>query len=176
MSALLIASTGWIVVSRAQPDRDQDASAAPAMPREGFLAPDFALTTLEGQSIALSDLRGRVVLVNFWATWCPPCRLEMPAIQEVYEEYQEQGLVVLAINAQEPSTEITRFAEQLGLTFPIMSDRDGNVSGTYRVVSLPTTFVIDRSGVIRDVIVGGPLSRALIISKVEPLLAQGGSD
>ncbi len=169
---VLIVGTGWIVLSRVPARGPAVPGELEALPREGFLAPDFALDTLAGRSIRLSDLQGKVVMVNFWATWCPPCRLEMPAIQEVYERAHERGFEVLAVNLQESDAHTSAFVQEMGLTFPILSDRTGSVSGTYRVISLPTTFFIDRSGVIRDIVVGGPLSRALIASKVELLLAE----
>ena len=96
----------------------------------------------------------------------------MPAIQQVYEQYRDQGLVVLAVNLQERDAPVTAFADQLGLTFPILMDRDGGIFARYRVMALPSTFFVDRMGVIQDMAVGGPLSRAFIESQVTPLLAQ----
>jgi cytochrome c biogenesis protein CcmG/thiol:disulfide interchange protein DsbE len=146
------------------------------LPREGFTAPDLTLQTLDGETVTLSDLRGQAVLINFWASWCPPCRNEMPAIQQVYEEYRDEGFTVVAVNSQEQETRVVAFAEPLGLTFPILIDRDGSVFDRYQVAALPTTFFVDRAGVIRGVTTGGFLSRAFFESEIAPLLAQEESE
>ncbi len=143
-------------------------------PREGFLAPDFTLDTLDGSQITLSDLRGKVVIVNLWTSWCPPCRAEMPAIENVYQANKEQGLEVLAVNStfQDSEANAAAFIQEMGLTFPILLDRDGGVSNRYQLRALPTTYFIDRQGVIRSVVPGGPMSESLIQSKVADLLAE----
>lgn len=120
---------------------------APA-PVVGAPAPDFTLTDVSGASVALSDYKGQVVLLNFWATWCPPCKLEMPTLQQHYTDYQAQGLVVVAVEAGEPPAEVQAFAVEQGLSFPVLIDEKTVVTDQYRVVALPTTFVIDRQGVI----------------------------
>lgn len=143
-------------------------------PREGFLAPDFTLDTLDGSQITLSDLRGKVVVVNLWASWCPPCRAEMPAIENVYQANKEQGLEVLAVNStfQDNEANAADFVKEMGLNFPILLDRDGGVSNRYQLRALPTTYFIDRQGIIRSVVPGGPMSESLIESKVVDLLAE----
>jgi cytochrome c biogenesis protein CcmG/thiol:disulfide interchange protein DsbE len=161
----------WTVLSRNSVDA-MSVGGRPALAEPGFVAPDFTLETLAGGTLSLEEARGQVVLINFWATWCPPCRAEMPAIQRVYDRYQEQGLVVLAVNLQESPGQISAFAGELGLTFPILLDRDGAVSETYRVRSLPTTIFVSRSGVIADLVVGGPLPEPLLESKIAPLLRE----
>jgi peroxiredoxin len=174
MILLLTLGTAWIALSRVHngvaAGRDGDSS----LPEKGFVAPDFTLDMLDGPETTLSDLRGQVVLINFWATWCPPCRAEMPAIQEVYDRYRDQGFVVLAVDLREGDAQVKGFIEQMELTFPILMDRDGDVSERYRIRSIPTTYFVDRSGVIQDVVIGGPMPRALIESKVTALMAQGG--
>jgi peroxiredoxin len=142
-------------------------------PRTGSLAPDFTLETLDGGMVSLSDLRGQVALINFWATWCPPCREEMPAIQNVYDRYRDQGFTVLAVNLLETNAEVAAFAEELGLTFSILMDRQGQVLERYRVRGLPTTFFVDRTGVVQNVKVGGPMSEDFIEGQVTDLLAAG---
>ncbi|HMQ34295.1 MAG TPA: TlpA disulfide reductase family protein [Chloroflexaceae bacterium] len=145
--------------------------ATPA-PEVGRLAPDFTLETADGGSVRLADLRGRVVLVNLWATWCPPCRAEMPAIQAVYERHGPAGLSVLAVNvAEEPAT-VAAFLREHGLSFAAPLDRDGAVSHAYRSSALPSSFFIDRRGVIRA-IYRGPMSHGVIAGTVEQLLAEG---
>lgn len=143
-------------------------------PREGFPAPDFTLPTLEGDEVTLSALRGKVIVINLWTAWCPPCREEMPAIEQVYQQYRDQGLAVLSVNStfQDDERAATAFVRELGLTFPILLDRDGAVSRRYQLQALPTTFFVDRRGVIRDVVLGGPMEPALIESKVQDLLAE----
>ena len=115
----------------------------------GQRAPDLALETLDGQTVRLSELRGRVVLLNFWATWCVPCRAEMPEIQSAYETNRARGFEVLAINLQERPDEIRPFLSELGLTFPVLLDRDGAVARQYLARALPASYLVDREGIIR---------------------------
>lgn len=123
-------------------------------PAEGSLAPDFALQDLQGNTIQLSQLRGQVVLINFWATWCGPCRLEMPVIQDRFERYKDQGFTVLAVNFDEPEDLVKAFGEELSLTFPLLLDPGGEVQQLYRVRGYPTTVMVDRDGMIRAVHIG----------------------
>ena len=168
----LILGMFWTVVSRVSPDQLQAQTGS--VPKEGFTAPDFTLSLLDGGDISLSELRGKVVLVNFWTSWCPPCRKEMPAIESVYRSYKDIGLVVIGLNltAQDSRQDAASFAQEVGVTFPIALDVNNAVGNLYRVTALPTSFFIDRNGVIRSVIVGGPMSEAVIQSKVEELLRE----
>lgn len=118
----------------------------------GQRAPDFELKQLDGQTVKLSDYRGKTVMLNFWATWCPPCREEMPHMQQFHTENEKDGVVILGVNAT--STEISvpvvdSWLKEWGITFPIVLDEQGEVIKTYRVNSYPATFVIDGDGVIR---------------------------
>jgi cytochrome c biogenesis protein CcmG/thiol:disulfide interchange protein DsbE len=151
-----------------------NSGAPPPSPREGFTAPDFTLDLLGGGQVTLSTLRGKVVLVNLWASWCPPCRAEMPAIEKIYRTFKPQGLEVLAVNMtnQDSETAAAAFIQELGLTFPIPLDRNGEVGARYALRGLPSSYFIDRKGIIRSVVVGGPMSEALIQSKVEELLKE----
>ncbi len=144
-------------------------------PRKGFLAPSFSLESLAGEEIQLSDYRGQVVVLNLWASWCPPCRAEMPAFQSIHHEYKDQGLVVLGVNMtfQDSLPAASAFVDEFGLTFPILLDRTGLVANTYRMRALPSTFIIDREGVIREVIVGGPVSELTLQSMITNILSQG---
>ena len=135
------------------------------------LAPDFQLPNLEGQSISLSDFRGEPVLVNFWASWCGPCIYEMPFIQEVYEEWSGQGLVVLAINKGESLSTAKDFMQSGNFSFPVLLDINQYVALEYNVRSIPTTFFIDKDGIIQAIKVGPFLSKADIensLSKIIP--------
>jgi len=176
MALLLVLGVAWIALNRVPAQVAAARDPRPPLPRTGFTAPDFALETLDGQTLTLSDLRGQLVLVNFWATWCPSCRAEMPAIQQVYEQYRDQGFMVLAVNMQESNTQVTAFAGQSGLAFPILMDTSGRVFDLYRVNALPSTFFVDGAGVIREVIVGGPMARAFVESRVTSLLAEAGGE
>jgi peroxiredoxin len=145
-------------------------------PAKGEPAPDFTLAALDGQPVRLSDLKGTPVVLNFWATWCGPCRAEMPALQESYAE-ANGSFVILGINSEGTQAETARrlsrdFRDELGLTFPILLDTpDTEVFNQYRLRGLPDTFFIDRDGVVRDVVVG-PLSREAMDEKLEALLAR----
>jgi len=112
------------------------------------------------------------VLVNLWATWCPPCRAEMPAIERMYEEYKDQGFVVLAVNMtyQDDPFAVAPFIAEYGLTFPILLEETGDVAAAYQLRSLPTSLFIGRDGIIQEVIVGGPMSEALLRTRVEQIL------
>jgi thiol-disulfide isomerase/thioredoxin len=119
-----------------------------------FPAPDFTLPTLSGAPIRLAELRGKVVLLNFWATWCVPCRTEMPSLDALYQQYQDRGLAVLAVNVDTLSTAgVEAFMQEVAVTFPIVLDPAWSVARAYRVLGLPTTYLIDRGGnvVIREV-------------------------
>jgi peroxiredoxin len=132
-------------------DVSADASGGP--PRVGFAAPDFALIGLDGQSVSLSEWRGRPVLINFWATWCGPCEVEMPTIQAAYEAHQENGLMVLAIAVDDSAENVQRFFDEHDLTFQPLMD-DGNVSRVYQVFGLPTSFFVGSDGKIGAVHTG----------------------
>ena len=125
-------------------------------PEIGNLAPDFQLNNLDGQLVSLSDFRGKPVLVNFWATWCPPCRAEMPLIQNTFtdKKWAGEGLVVLAIDIGESPPTVREFVKNYGLTFPVLLDIARDVSLEYYVRGIPTTFFIDREGIIQDMRIG----------------------
>jgi len=169
---LLLAGALWIWFSRVS---SQEALAGSGVaPRPGFQAPDFNLPTPQGAQFSLSALRGQPVIINLWASWCPPCREEMPALQKVYEAYHVQGLEILAVNAtsQDDVQAAVEFSTRLGLTFPILLDSDGRVSRFYQLQSLPTTFFVGRDGSIREVVIGGPMAEALLRVRVERLLGE----
>jgi len=135
----------------------------------GKPAPEFQLNTLNGQSVSLSDLKGRPVLINFWATWCGPCRMEMPFLQQIYDEWQGKGLVLLAINIGESPSQIAEFMQSQWLSLPVLLDGEGNIAVMYNVRAIPITFFIDRDGIIQDVKVGAFQSKAEIESSLSRL-------
>ena len=126
----------------------------------GFAAVDFTLESLSGDTVQLADMQGRPVIVNFWATWCGPCKLEMPLIQEFFVRYSPE-LEVLAINFEEPIGDIQSFADELGLTFPVLLDPEGRIAELYQVRGFPTTFFIDREGIVQGVYLG-TLSKSVL--------------
>ena len=132
------------------------------LPAPGREAPDFTLDNLDGERVSLKDYRGSPVMLNFWATWCGPCRFEMPFIQAVHEDvdWQATGLVILAVNMGESRSEAQGFMNDNGLTFPVLLDSASMVGRVYNVRSIPTTFFIDKDGIIKHIDVGAfPRSR-----------------
>jgi len=115
----------------------------------GNLAPNFQLKTLDGRDVSLEDYRGNVVLVNFWATWCEPCREEIPAMEAAYRARQADGFVVLGVNFQESREEVQAFVDAFDVSYPILLDTNGQVMKTFRGVGLPFSLMLDREGVIQ---------------------------
>jgi thiol-disulfide isomerase/thioredoxin len=127
-----------------------------AVPAEmDFPAPELDLITLDGTPVSLGDFRGSVVLVNLWATWCPPCREEMPTLQIFYEKYKENGFVLIAIDQEETLEVVQPFVEEYGLTFPIWLDENYQAQKEFKTMSLPSSYVIDRDGQVRLMWIGG---------------------
>jgi cytochrome c biogenesis protein CcmG/thiol:disulfide interchange protein DsbE len=126
---------------------------------------DFTLATLNGDQLDTNDLRGHPILINFWATWCGPCQVEMPYIEEAYEKFGPD-LVVLAVNADEPADKVQAFVSDLGLKFNILLDTGSKVQELYRVTAFPTTYLIDRDGVVRVQHIG-TLSRSQLFTYLQ---------
>ncbi len=137
--------------------RPGGASDGPVGPRAGNLAPDFLLTTLDGGQLRLSDLAGRPVFLNFWASWCGPCRLEMPEIVAESQRRSDSDFAIIGVNVQENANLARGFVEEFGIDFATVLDMRGQVAVAYRVTGLPSSVFIDRNGVIRGVFFG-PLS------------------
>ena len=146
------------------------ASASGPPPRVGKAAPDFQVQTLDGSSVKLSDYRGRPVWVSFWATWCPPCRAENPDIQEVYEKYQAEGLVILALSIGEDTGTVQGYVQRTGLTYTIGLDQTTEIAARYRIVGIPTHFFVDRDGVLREWRIGS-MSKKTMEKNVAKILA-----
>ena len=151
-------------------DKEPAATSTVAVsPHQGKAAPDFSLPSLAGETVALSNYKGQVVLINLWATWCPPCKAEMPTLNAYYQANKDKGFVVLAVNDQEDAITVNNFIEANGFGFPVLLDTQSRVLDTYNVRALPTTFVIDRNGVIQYVHMG-EISQQQLEEIVGPLL------
>jgi peroxiredoxin len=123
--------------------------------KPGEPAPNFQLRDMNGQAVSLSDLRGKIVLVNFWATWCGPCRIEMPAMERLYRTYDRKDFEILAVSTDAQGVAVTRpFQQENQLTFPILHDADFRVGLSYGARTLPMTFMVDRQGIVRQQIFG----------------------
>jgi len=167
MALTLIVGLTWIIITRVPVSARQTPTTQ--APRPGFLAPDFELPDLEGNMVKLSDFRGHPVVLNFWATWCPPCRAEMPAIVREYNRYQDEGLIVLGINQAEDPGKVINFQRQYNMTFPILLDTKMRVADTYRIRALPTTFFITPDGTIIDKVEGG-MNSAMVQARFKHLM------
>jgi cytochrome c biogenesis protein CcmG/thiol:disulfide interchange protein DsbE len=142
--------------------------AAP-VPEVGHAAPELRLPLAGGGEIDLAQYRGRVVLLNFWATWCAPCRAEMPALDRAYRQHRDRGLEILGVDLMEKEDQVLQFLGEVGVHFPSAIDPVGDVARRYRALGLPTTFLIDREGVIRDVRVG-PLTEQMLEERLARVL------
>ncbi len=143
--------------------------AAPADVR--FPVPDVRLTDLQGLPVAFTDYEGQVIFYNAWATWCPPCKEEMPTLQAYYQAHQHEGFVVIAIEDGQPVDEVAAFVKELGLTFPVWPDLKWVATETFRINSLPTSYVIDRKGIVRQ-LWRGAITRDALEKYVSPLLKE----
>ncbi|MED0677509.1 TlpA disulfide reductase family protein [Aneurinibacillus thermoaerophilus] len=139
---------------------------------KGNMAPDFTLKSLDDQEFKLSQFKGKKVIINLWATWCPPCRAEMPDMQKFFEENKEDGLIILGVNltqSEKSRDNVSTFLNEFGITFPVVLDEDNKVADTYQVVSIPTSYIIDSQGIIQEKIIG-PMNKEMmekLISFVE---------
>jgi len=153
---------GMLVLAAASCDSGASDSVAEWSPSQGQQAikiggpaPDFQLWNLDGQPVTLSSQRGRVVMLNFWATWCGPCRIEMPAMEQLYKQFPRRDFEILAISTDAQGSAVTRpFRDEMRLSFPILHDSDFRVGVTYGTRTLPMTFLVDRHGIITNRIYG----------------------
>lgn len=143
----------WLVTGAAQTADKMVQTLTPL--EKPFPAPDFTLRDETGKPFTLSAYRGKVVVLNFWATWCPPCRYEMPSMERAYQKVRGQNIELLAINVGESEERVFEFSVQYPVTFPMLLDKDGAVTRKYPVIGLPTTFVIDPRGVATHRAIGG---------------------
>lgn len=164
MAAITFVTLGLVLALLLRPGGGSRQTVIPGSP-----APDFTSTALDGSTVRLSDLRGKAVLLNFWASWCPPCREEMPYLQEAHERYGAEGLVVLAVNLDESPVAIRSFLDRYNIRLPVLLDRDLHVTERYGIIPLPTSFFIDRAGVVRSK-VEGAMDRNRVFSEVRRVL------
>jgi peroxiredoxin len=143
-------------------------------PQEGFLAPDFTLPDLAGASFTLSDFKGEVVLVNIWATWCGPCRREIPSLERLYQSRKSRGLEILAVSVDKTApSKVASFAAQYRMSFPVLLDPRGEVANRYWARAIPSSFLVDRKGVIRWTVRGTrEWDDAQALAKIDQLLSQ----
>ncbi len=146
---------------------------APAVARSilrvGDPAPDFSLSFVDGRPVQLSQYRGKVVLINFWATWCGPCTAEMPRIEKAFQQHASDPLMILAVNQGESAKQVQGFAEIYRLTFPLVLDQKEQAGSAYRVQAFPTTFFVDRAGILREIHVG-EMSQDYLDKELDALL------
>ncbi len=158
LGSILIVTSAYFVLRNQAPQTDL--SVVPV--KVNFPSPDLTLTDIQGVSHSLAEYHGQVVLVNLWATWCPPCKKEMPTLQDFYDKYKENGFVVLAINDGDPKADVLRFVQDYGLTFPVWLDPTYIATDkAFNAPNLPTSFVIDRNGTIQLTWIGEINSRML---------------
>lgn len=165
---ILIATSVYFILRDRTPQTDL--STVPAKVK--FPAPELTLTDSQGVSRSLADYRGQVVLVNLWATWCPPCKEEMPTLQGFYDAHKADGFVIIAINDGDPTADVLKFVEDYELTFPVWLDPTYIATEkAFNTLNLPTSFVIDREGTIQLTWVGG-ISAPMLEKYVTPLIVE----
>ncbi|OPX00430.1 MULTISPECIES: peroxiredoxin family protein [Geobacillus] len=174
----LFALTGWAIydtLSKNVAFSVEDGGKSEGQIAEGIevgnRAPDFALRALNGEEVRLSDFRGKRVIVNMWATWCPPCRAEMPDMQKFYERYKDEGVEIVAVNLTQSERQpehVGRFIQEYGITFTVLLDEKGEVYRQYQAQAIPTSYLIDSKGIIRKKMIG-PMSYDWLVDQMESI-------
>ncbi|HEY64624.1 MAG TPA: TlpA family protein disulfide reductase [Caldilineae bacterium] len=155
----LLALMGWGIVRTA------------AGPVDSGMAPDFTLTTFQGETVTLSELRGKVVVINFWASWCPPCREEAPYLERTWRAYRDKGVVFIGVDYADTEKKALAYIEEFDITYPNGPDIGTKISQAYRIRGVPETFFVDKRGRLRGVHIG-PLKPPQLEQKIEELLAE----
>jgi cytochrome c biogenesis protein CcmG/thiol:disulfide interchange protein DsbE len=167
---IVLGIAAWLLLPRIiLPDSISGESVVPI--KVNFNAPDVSLTSLDGKTVSLSAFRGKVVLVNNWATWCPPCKSEMPDLQAFYEAHKDQNFVLIGIEAGETASQVSQFVKQYNLTFQIWLDPNGKSLDAFHNQALPNSYVIDKNGIVR-LAWSGAISRAVLEKYIDPLLEE----
>lgn len=187
-SAVTVVTVGAALGSPALGDSRPPAAVSPLAPAQlarldlrpyprGMPPPEFSLRTLEGRTVSLAGLRGRVVILNFWATWCLECRQEMPALEVLHRRFGARGLAVVGVNTREGPPVVRTYVRELRLTFPLLLDSDGTITIRYGVIGLPSTFLVGRNGRAVALAVGArEWASAAAVEIVETLLAAASAD
>ena len=162
---------GWIAYSQEPAASLAGGQELTEAPIAGYIAPQFTLTSTVGEEIALADYLGQPVVLNFWATWCPPCRAEMPHFQAASVKYNGQAMI-LGVDQGEPASIVSDFGSALNISYPLLVDQDNSVNRSYGVSALPTTVLIDSKGVVAEVITG-IVNQAVLEDRIERLIAGG---
>ena len=168
--SLALLGIGWIAVSKEPANHDIDLSDLVEAPIVGYLGPQFTLSSTLGEEMALADYRGQPVVLNFWASWCPPCRAEVPHFQDASLKYNGQA-AILGIDQGEPLPIVADFASAFRLSYPLLLDQDNAVNRQYGVAALPTTVFVDANGVVSEVYTG-IINGAVLEDRIERLLAE----
>jgi len=138
-----------------------DSTSADVGVNKGDRAPDFTLADLDGNQVSLSDFRAKTVFLNFWATWCPPCRAEMPEMEAVYHEYKDKDVVMIGVDIRETEGTVCKFVQENGYSWIFLLDTSGTVAADYEIKSIPSSFFLDKEGIIRAVRVGSMTKPAM---------------
>lgn len=169
--AVALAGGAWIVFSQVPTESAESDAGLTEAPIAGYLAPDFRLDNTVGDGVTLSNYRGQPVVLNFWASWCPPCRAEIPHFQEASVKYNGQA-TILGVDQGEPLSVVADFGSLMGVTYPLLLDADNSVNREYGVSALPTTVFVGPDGVIREVY-SGIVNGAVLQDRIERLLSEG---
>ena len=169
---LVLGLAAWVFLPK--PDTSgttnrEEISAIPSV--AAYKAPELSLTDLDGSPVSLADFAGQVVLVNNWATWCPPCKAEMPTLQGYYGDYRDQGFMIVAIEAGDSPEAVAEFVDEYGLTFPVWPDLEQKALDAFRNPNLPNSAVIDRNGAVRYVWTG-TITRNVLEEYITPLVEE----
>lgn len=165
----VLLGAAWIGITRVEAD-EVNPTGKPPSPDIGHPAPEFVLVSADGGTLALDDLKGQPVLINFWATWCPPCRAEIPALEAASQAFDGRA-IILGINVQETPEDVLGFMAELEMTYPVVFDEDAAIAKTYRVRAYPTTYFVDSQGVVVEVYTG-PLNEPLIRARLGELVEE----
>jgi thiol-disulfide isomerase/thioredoxin len=170
-AALLLILVSLLLITGCANETTNETTTATRGPQVGSLAPEFNLVNLEGNYISLDSFRGKPVLLNFWATWCSPCRIEMPYLQRIYDEWTDKGLVLLTVNIGESITVAKNFMQENGFTMPVLLDSSRVTLDRYQITGIPTTYFIDKDGIIQGKRVGSFTNKETIeqsLTKIMP--------
>lgn len=168
---LILGVVAFVFLLRPQGNAESGVERSAIPVEVSYEAPDLSLTDLQGNPVGLEDYRGTVVLVNNWATWCPPCKAEMPTLQAYYDDHHAKGFTIIAIESGDPVAEVVSFVEEYGLTFPVWPDISMKSISAFRNPGLPSSYVIDRNGTVR-LAWSGAVNRNVLEKYVSPLLEE----